>query len=179
MTTSIFRPYGGGSKPALISEGYPVMTNLTIEKIAKTNADALTKSGQAAETIMKGRTEALTESGNASRTAVQELAKAYQELATKNARNLTAAIQALSAVKSQMQFRSRRRRRPRRSRSGASKEVVLGWAEAAFIASGSKCRTTAPTHGRTNQRCRDTSKNPCEAGRRRRVDLTRSSRRRE
>jgi hypothetical protein len=80
------------------------MTNLTIEKIAKTNADALTKSGQAAETIMKGRTEALTESGNASRTAVQELAKAYQELATKNARNLTAAIQALTAVKSQMQF---------------------------------------------------------------------------
>jgi hypothetical protein len=56
------------------------MTNLTIEKIAKTNADALTKSGQAAETIMKGRTEGLTESGNASRTAVQELAKAYQEL---------------------------------------------------------------------------------------------------
>ena len=85
MTTSIFRPYGGGSKPALISQGYPVMTNLTIEKIAKTNADALTKSGQAAEAIMKGRTEALTESGNASRTA-------YQELATKNAKNLTAAI---------------------------------------------------------------------------------------
>jgi phasin family protein len=80
------------------------MTNLTIEKIAKTNADALTKSGQAAEAIMKGRTEALTESGNASRTAVQELAKAYQELATKNAKNLTAAIQALSAVKNPVQF---------------------------------------------------------------------------
>ena len=48
------------------------MANPTIEKIAKTNADALTKSGQAAETIMKGSTEALTESGNASRTAVQE-----------------------------------------------------------------------------------------------------------
>ena len=77
------------------------MTNLTIEKIAKTNADALTKSGQAAEA---GRTEALTESGNASRTAVQELAKAYQELATKNVKNLTAAIQALSAAKSPVQF---------------------------------------------------------------------------
>jgi hypothetical protein len=80
------------------------MTNLTIEKIAKTNADALTKSGQAAEAIMKGRTEALTESGSASRTAVQELAKAYQELATKNAKNLTAAIQALSGAKSPVQF---------------------------------------------------------------------------
>ena len=80
------------------------MANPTIEKIVKTNADALTKSGQAAETIMKGSTEALTESGNASRTAVQELTKAYQELATKNAKNLTAAIQALSAVKSPAQF---------------------------------------------------------------------------
>ncbi len=80
------------------------MANLTVEKIAKTNADALTESGQAAETIMKGSTEALTESGNASRAAVQELTKAYQELATKNAKNLTAAIQALSAVKDPAQF---------------------------------------------------------------------------
>ena len=55
------------------------MANPSVENIGKTNADALAKSGQVAETIMKGRTEALTESGNASRTAVQELAKAYQE----------------------------------------------------------------------------------------------------
>ena len=32
--------------------------------------------------------------------AVQELTKAYQELATKNVKNLTAAMQALAAVKS-------------------------------------------------------------------------------
>ena len=32
------------------------------------------------------------------------MTKAYQELATKNAKNLTAAIQALSAVKSPTQF---------------------------------------------------------------------------
>jgi phasin family protein len=80
------------------------MANPTVEKIAKTNADTLTKSGQAAETIMKGSSEALTESGNASRAAVQELTKAYQELATKNAKNLTAAIQALSAVKNPAEF---------------------------------------------------------------------------
>ena len=80
------------------------MANPIVEKIAKTNADALAKRGQVAETIMNCSATALTESGNASRTAVQELAKAYQELATKNARNLTAAIQALSAVKSPMQF---------------------------------------------------------------------------
>ena len=49
---------------------------------------------------MKGSADALTESRNASRAAIEELTKAYQELATKNAKNLTAAIQALSAVKS-------------------------------------------------------------------------------
>jgi phasin family protein len=80
------------------------MANPIVENIAKTNADALAKSGRAAETIMKGSTEALTESGNASRAAVQELTTAYQELATKNVKNLTAAVQALSAVKSPTEF---------------------------------------------------------------------------
>ena len=41
---------------------------------------------------MNGSTTALAESGNASRAGVRELTKAYQELATKNAKNLTAAI---------------------------------------------------------------------------------------
>ena len=36
--------------------------------------------------------------------AVQELTKAYQELASKNAKNLTAAMQALAAVKSPTEF---------------------------------------------------------------------------
>jgi phasin family protein len=76
----------------------------TPTKIAKSNAHASTTSGQAAETIMKSSAEATTESGAASRAAVQELTKAYQELATKNAKNLTAAIQALSAVKNPVEF---------------------------------------------------------------------------
>ena len=80
------------------------MTNPIVENISKANADALAKSSRAAETIMKGGAEALTESGNASRAAVQELTKAYQELATKNAKSLTAAVQALSAVKSPTEF---------------------------------------------------------------------------
>jgi phasin family protein len=53
---------------------------------------------------MKGNANALTESGNASRAAVQELTKAYKELTTKNARNLTAAMQAMVAVKSPAEF---------------------------------------------------------------------------
>ncbi len=80
------------------------MANPIVENIAKTNADALAKSSRAAEAIAKGAAEALTESGNASRTAIQELTKAYQELATKNAKNLTDAVQALSAVKSPTEF---------------------------------------------------------------------------
>ena len=80
------------------------MASPIVENITKTNADALTKSSRAEETLMKGGAEALTEKGNAARAAVQELTKAYQELATKNAKNLTAAIQALSAVKSPTEF---------------------------------------------------------------------------
>lgn len=94
------------------------MPNPTVERIAKTNTDALTKSSDAAENIfransdaltdganraeriMKGNVNALTGSSNASSAAFQELAKAYQELATKNMTNMTAAIQAFSAVKS-------------------------------------------------------------------------------
>ncbi len=80
------------------------MANPIVENIAKTNADAPAKSSRAAETIMKGGAEALTESGNAARIAIQELTNAYRELATKNAKNLTAAVQALSAVKSPTDF---------------------------------------------------------------------------
>jgi len=74
------------------------------EHIVKTSTDALTKSGRAAEKIVKGNADALTDSGNASSAAFQELIKAYQELATKNAKNLTAAIQAFSAVKNPAEF---------------------------------------------------------------------------
>jgi len=80
------------------------MANSTLQKIAKNNADPLIKSGQATESILKGQTEALTESGNAPATAIQELTKAYQDLATNNAKNLTAAIQRLSAVKNPVEF---------------------------------------------------------------------------
>jgi phasin family protein len=66
--------------------------------------EALARSGEAANAIMKGNADALTESGNASRAAVQELTKAYQELTTKNVRNLTTAMQAMAGVKSPAEF---------------------------------------------------------------------------
>jgi len=74
------------------------------EQIAKAGAEALAGSGQAAEKIMKGSADAMGEFGSASRAAIQELTKAYQELATKNAKNLTDAMQALAAVKSPAEF---------------------------------------------------------------------------
>ena len=76
------------------------MAKQTGKQIVQDSTEALARSGEAAKTIMKGNADAPTESGNASRAAVQELTKAYQELATRNARNLTAAMQALAAVKS-------------------------------------------------------------------------------
>jgi phasin family protein len=79
------------------------MANSSPQKTANNNANPLIKSRQATESILKGQ-EALTESGNASKTAVQELTKAYQDLATKNAKNLTAAIQRLSAAKNPVEF---------------------------------------------------------------------------
>ena len=62
------------------------------KQIAKATTEPLTKGGEAAEKIVKGNAEALTVSGNASRAAIQELTRAYQELAAKNAKNLTAAM---------------------------------------------------------------------------------------
>ena len=72
--------------------------------VQDSTTEVLARSGEAVNEIMKGNADALIESGNASRAAAQELTKAYQELTTKNARNLTAAMQALAAVKSPTEF---------------------------------------------------------------------------
>jgi phasin family protein len=81
------------------------MAKQTGEQIVQDRTtEALARSGQAANEIMKGNADALSESSNASRAAVQELTKAYQELTTKNATNVTAAMQALAAVKSPTDF---------------------------------------------------------------------------
>ncbi len=52
----------------------------------------------------KAGTETLTKITHGSSAAAQELATAYQELAAKNLKNLTAAIQALGAVKTPAAF---------------------------------------------------------------------------
>jgi phasin family protein len=86
-------------------EGFLAMAKQTGEQIVQdSTTEALRRSGETANEIMKGNADALTESGNASRAAVQELTKAYQEMATKNVRNLTAAMQALARVKSPTEY---------------------------------------------------------------------------
>ncbi|SRR5271165_2552757 len=85
-------------------KGSAAMAKRTSEQIAEASAEALAEGGEAAEKIVKGNAEALTECGNASRVAIQELTKAYQELATKNAKNLIAAMEALARVKSPAEF---------------------------------------------------------------------------
>jgi phasin family protein len=88
----------------LVFEGFPAMAKKPAEQITEASAEALTKGGEAAEKIVKVNAEALTESGNSTRAAIQELTRAYQELASKNAKNLTAAMQALAAVKTPAEF---------------------------------------------------------------------------
>ncbi len=93
-----------GRMADLIFEGFPAMAKQPSEQIAEASAEALARSGEAAEKIMRGGADAMGESGSASRAAIEELTKAYQELATKNAKNLTDAMQALAAVKSLAEF---------------------------------------------------------------------------
>ena len=81
------------------------MAKQTREKVVeKSLTEPLATGGEAANEIVKRDAGSLIESGNASSAAVHELTKAYQELATKNARNLTAAMQALAKVKSPAEF---------------------------------------------------------------------------
>jgi phasin family protein len=80
------------------------MANPTVEQISKESADALSKSARATEKIAKDSSNTLTESGEGSAAAVKDLTKAYQELAAKNVKNLTAALEALVAVKSPTEF---------------------------------------------------------------------------
>ena len=71
----------------------------TTDPAVNTKTDILTKAGHSAAKIVKDSAEAFTGSSHASTAAFKELAEAYQELAARNTRTLTAAIQALTAVK--------------------------------------------------------------------------------
>ncbi len=80
------------------------MTNPTGEQISKKSADVLSKSAHAAEKIAKDSSSTLTESGKGAAEALKELTKAYQELAARNVKNLTAVMEELVAVKSPAEF---------------------------------------------------------------------------
>jgi hypothetical protein len=70
----------------LANQGFAVMAQLNVENSVTASAAALIDSRSAATA------------------AVQELTKAYQELAARNAGHLTSALQALAAVKSPAEF---------------------------------------------------------------------------
>jgi phasin family protein len=76
------------------------MANPTAEQFAtttKANIEKLT-------IVAKTNAEALTKSGNAAVSGIETLAKAYQDLTTRNVEKLTANIKALSSVKSPVEF---------------------------------------------------------------------------
>ena len=54
--------------------------------------------------ICNATAHSLSRGSQASSNAVEELTRAYQELAARNAKNLTASIQALSSIKSPTEF---------------------------------------------------------------------------
>jgi hypothetical protein len=76
------------------------MTQTTADPSASAKVDVLTKAAHAGPKMAKDGAEALSSAVHSSTAAFKELAEAYQELAARNARNLTSAIQALSSVKS-------------------------------------------------------------------------------
>jgi phasin family protein len=80
------------------------MANPTGEQISKKGADVLSKSAHAAEKVVKDSSSTLTESGKGAAEALKELTKAYQELAARNVKNLTAVMEELVAVKSPAEF---------------------------------------------------------------------------
>jgi phasin family protein len=80
------------------------MAKQSAEQFAEASAEVLSKSSEAADKAARDTAAALTENGNASRAAIQELTRAYQELATKNVNKLTAAMRALATVKSPAEF---------------------------------------------------------------------------
>ncbi len=80
------------------------MANPTVEQIAKNGADTLSRSAEAAKKIAKDSSHTLAESGKGSAAAIKDLTDAYQEFASNNVKNLTAALEALSAVKSPQEF---------------------------------------------------------------------------
>ena len=74
--------------------------NATVEQITvatKANVEKLT-------IVAKNNAEALTQSGTAAVSGIETLAKAYQALASKNFEKLTASFQALSSVKTPVEF---------------------------------------------------------------------------
>jgi phasin family protein len=76
------------------------MANQFVEQTSEKYSDALNKGAETAKKLFSDSSSTLAESSKSSAAAVQELAKAYQELAARNVKNLTAAMEALVAVKS-------------------------------------------------------------------------------
>jgi hypothetical protein len=80
------------------------MSIATVEHDAKFGADAVAAGAKAAQHAAVNGAESLAKSGSAAIAGFQELAKAYQALATKNAERLTTSIQQLATVKTPTEF---------------------------------------------------------------------------
>jgi phasin family protein len=98
------------------------MTEPSVKSVANANSDAVAKTAklgehmaeagtakaaksvETAKILVEGNADALAKSGKASTAALQQLTTAYQELAAKNVKTMTSALQALAAVKTPTEF---------------------------------------------------------------------------
>jgi len=88
---------------AKITSSTPVKSGNGAERIAETMTRSSFRAG-AAEPTVKETVADVAESVSTAGTALQDLTKAYQDVAVRNAQTMTAAIQSLSAVKSMSEF---------------------------------------------------------------------------
>lgn len=81
-----------------------VKSHHAAEQIGEPATDALAKPSQHAHQVINGQRKALVESGTLAMDGFQELVKAYQSLATKNAQRLSASMKALAGAKTMPEF---------------------------------------------------------------------------
>jgi len=116
------RAHPADRNPSADVQGESTMTSTTIEQTSKAMTDGAGKSAAAAEHILKSgastmnraaekteenlaaTTHAINKSGHIAMSGLQELAKAYESLANRNAAQFASSMQAFASVKTPAEF---------------------------------------------------------------------------
>jgi hypothetical protein len=80
------------------------MSQTNFGPVAKVIPDVLSNTSKATEQVLSGNIAAMTDGEHAAGAAFKALTAAYQDMASRNASNLAAAMHELSAVRNPIQF---------------------------------------------------------------------------